>query len=606
MEDEDDISGFHEYVESGNDAKNNIKSICNENNDLWNTIKEQYSNDKKDNDKFSQKEVAKIIVNEIVMLKRYEPDIIIKIDNNDIFNLHVAINILNGTELKISLHHTMYPFYPPKIEIIKPMLKKNCRYGFSNLTMLQLDYWNPTRTLEHIILKLKELLSTYATIENKINKHSEIETLITDLLFNGRYVTNIIPYDNEQYPKVNFNNEGNKETLWKSGTGYGHSGCSDWDPITYHKACQERNKIMEQKLSQLNKELDKLKLPDIEIILDETPLIIFLTRYIEENMCEDDLSMYYVIDILSKIYVSETKKIIIEKKEGQTLDNVIQELYIIRNRFSKNKNIKYIPNSSQKNNVSYQQQLEEWKLREENIQEMSRYLYAKEEGKMLDTKRVTKELMLLARNLPINDESSIFVTYNPSNMSMLRAMIIGPKDTPYEHGCYIFSIYLPPNYPNEPPKVLLETTGGQTIRFNPNLYDNGKVCLSLLGTWEGHGGETWNANTSTLLQVLISIQSLILIPTPYFNEPSYEKLIGTKEGKEKSDMYNEDIRYENIKLAIIDHLENKNNGFDEIIRYHFQSKKEAIIKTCEVWLKECKEDNKIKFTEIIEKLKKLL
>lgn len=33
--------------------------------------------------------------------------------------------------------------------------------------------------------------------------------------------------------------------------------------------------------------------------------------------------------------------------------------------------------------------------------------------------------------------------------------------------------------------MLLATTGGGKVRFNPNLYNNGKVCLSLLGTWSG-------------------------------------------------------------------------------------------------------------------------
>ena len=47
---------------------------------------------------------------------------------------------------------------------------------------------------------------------------------------------------------------------------------------------------------------------------------------------------------------------------------------------------------------------------------------------------------------------------------------------------------------------------------------DGKVCLSLLGTWYGESGESWNSQTSTLLQVLVSIQSLILVPEPFFNE----------------------------------------------------------------------------------------
>lgn len=50
------------------------------------------------------------------------------------------------------------------------------------------------------------------------------------------------------------------------------------------------------------------------------------------------------------------------------------------------------------------------------------------------------------------------------------------------------------------------------------VASDGKVCLSLLGTWDGDRGESWNMCTSTLLQVLVSIQSLILVPEPFFNE----------------------------------------------------------------------------------------
>ena len=50
-------------------------------------------------------------------------------------------------------------------------------------------------------------------------------------------------------------------------------------------------------------------------------------------------------------------------------------------------------------------------------------------------------------------------------------------------------------------QVVFRTTGNGTVRFNPNLYSDGKVCLSLLGTWEGAQGEKWSAETSTILQV---------------------------------------------------------------------------------------------------------
>lgn len=62
-------------------------------------------------------------------------------------------------------------------------------------------------------------------------------------------------------------------------------------------------------------------------------------------------------------------------------------------------------------------------------------------------------------------------------------------------------------------------------QVNPNLYEDGKVCLSLLGTWQGPG---WQPGQSTLLQVLISIQSMILgTSDPFFNEPGYAGMEGT-------------------------------------------------------------------------------
>lgn len=41
-----------------------------------------------------------------------------------------------------------------------------------------------------------------------------------------------------------------------------------------------------------------------------------------------------------------------------------------------------------------------------------------------------------------------------------------------------------------------------------------------------------------VLQVLISIQSLILVPDPYFNEPGYERSMNTATGKAASRDYN--------------------------------------------------------------------
>ena len=86
------------------------------------------------------------------------------------------------------------------------------------------------------------------------------------------------------------------------------------------------------------------------------------------------------------------------------------------------------------------------------------------------------------------------------------------------------------------------------------------VCLSLLGTWSGPG---WQSGESTLLQVLISIQSLIFVPEPYFNEPGYQSSQGTSHGKKASDSYNANIRMYTTSAGIVPFLKASNSDGGE-------------------------------------------
>ena len=153
----------------------------------------------------------------------------------------------------------------------------------------------------------------------------------------------------------------------------------------------------------------------------------------------------------------------------------------------------------------------------------------------------------LSQSLPLNASSSAWCRAHPSRMDALRVAIAAPEGTPYSGGLFVFDVRFPPTYPSGPPSVQLLTTGRGTVRFNPNLYECGKVCLSLLGTWEGRAGETWNERTSTLLQVLVSIQALIFVPDPYYNEPGYEQQMGTPAGDAKSDQYRANVKQNTVK-----------------------------------------------------------
>lgn len=102
-------------------------------------------------------------------------------------------------------------------------------------------------------------------------------------------------------------------------------------------------------------------------------------------------------------------------------------------------------------------------------------------------------------------------------MDLLSVMIEGPHKTPYENGLFLFHIHLPAQFPKQPPKVHYISFWHH--RLNPNLYTEGKVCVSLLGTWPAQRPEEKWGPKSTLLQVIVSIQGLILVEEPYFNEP---------------------------------------------------------------------------------------
>ena len=207
----------------------------------------------------------------------------------------------------------------------------------------------------------------------------------------------------------------------------------------------------------------------------------------------------------------------------------------------------------------------------------------------LNMRLLFKELTAYRTALPVEYGSACFCRVVDSRLDMLRVMITGPDDTPYANGCFLFDVNLPASYPQVAPKVQFLTTGGGRMRFNPNLYQCGKVCLSLLGTWQGPG---WVSGESTLLQVLVSIQSLILVPDPYFNEPGWERERGTPRGATNSSNYNRSIRRFTLEAALESHLSailaktNTYPEFEEAMKKHFLEKRSLIEKEIRQWSSE--------------------
>ena len=166
-------------------------------------------------------------------------------------------------------------------------------------------------------------------------------------------------------------------------------------------------------------------------------------------------------------------------------------------------------------------------------------------------------------NSPLVDHG-IYYQHDDEDMLKGYAMIVGQEGTPYFGGFYFFELKFPYNYPWSPPVVTFCTNNGY-VRFNPNLYVNGKVCISILNTWKG---EQWTS-CQTITSILLSLSSLFT-DNPLLNEPGVHK--------QHSDMknYNRIVEQANIDTAVCDIVQklpriylDKFDMFYEYVLEHF-------------------------------------
>jgi ubiquitin-conjugating enzyme E2 Z len=163
-----------------------------------------------------------------------------------------------------------------------------------------------------------------------------------------------------------------------------------------------------------------------------------------------------------------------------------------------------------------------------------------------------------------NKPDGIYLWIDKENIYQQYALIIGPPNTPYFGGYFFFDIKFPNNYPEKPPEIKMLTINNK-VRFNPNLYQCGKVCLSILGTW---AGPNWKPIMNIRL-VLTSIVSL-MGEYPIQNEPGFENV---KPDHISSIEYNLYLIYHTYSIAIIDVLNEKykkwSNYFKDEIKLEY-------------------------------------
>jgi ubiquitin-protein ligase len=183
-------------------------------------------------------------------------------------------------------------------------------------------------------------------------------------------------------------------------------------------------------------------------------------------------------------------------------------------------------------------------------------------------RRLVKDVADIYKD-PLNSQG-IYYIHDDEDMMKGYAMIIGPSDTPYENGAYFFEFSFPHSYPYEPPVLTYLTNDGIT-RFNPNLYRNGKVCLSIINTWQGDG---WTS-CQTIRSVLLSLV-MIFNDTPLANEPGFNK------HHPNCKAYNQCIEYKNYEIAIlrnmrIENLPNRFGVFYSIYKNYLIENRDKIL-----------------------------
>lgn len=238
------------------------------------------------------------------------------------------------------------------------------------------------------------------------------------------------------------------------------------------------------------------------------------------------------------------------------------------------------------------------------------YRCSKERGRISPTthsscmKPLFREYRRLRKMLPCQMNSGIWLRFDEDTPQFARAMMAAPENTPYAGGLFVFDIYVPNNYPMKSPRMTLLTTGRGSVRFGPNLYADGTVCLSLLGSWNG---PQWDPLSSNLYQLLVSVQSLILgVEQPYYLEPGrggWEGTVRSAHNKDGVSMieverwkrgtvvkmlpwhvrrYNSFLTSATAQWAMLDHLRqptcNGTEAFRDVIHAHFYASGEA---TCE-------------------------
>lgn len=166
----------------------------------------------------------------------------------------------------------------------------------------------------------------------------------------------------------------------------------------------------------------------------------------------------------------------------------------------------------------------------------------------------------------------IAVELTDDNMYEWKVYIEGPKETFYEGGIFQLAMKFPADYPMSPPTVSFVSDF-----WHPNVYTDGKVCISILhppGVDEMSGElpeERW-LPTQTVTTILLSIISLLSAP----NTSSPANVDASVEWRKNPASYKERVRglVEKANKAVPSHVKIPHPDTDPVEKQREKEKRE--------------------------------
>ena len=526
----------------------------------------------------SEMEVAKSIIKELLKIETIYKDLLI----SDLYNIEVNnfSKDFPDFKIKLKLDANYYPMLTPDISLY-PIIDPILMYHMISQSELDVRNTSKIRNIEYIInIISKFLVDNKNKLECKLNY--EITDLVILLLKNNNYRMKTI--------ETNINTINSNSSIKKNtGIGYGVSNNTTWDVNAY---LNNLTRIKDTNIELLNKIITFLNTnkenKDINEIHSRFNLNTFWIDLIEKYEITEDKYYNSIKDILHIVKYLGLKFNIpffdqFKNSNKLNSDTLAKEIinYIndieLKETLELSDSNEYVKSLEQLQMGDYMYVLKQKHHFEKELKQNTAF------SKSGTPKLIIKQLDIIVKSLPITKDCAVFIRRDTECLSLFKFMIIPNQDTPYRHGCFVFEVYLPADFPSVCPQVSHSTSRKNGFRFNPNLYHCGKVCLSLLGTWGGHHSESWippnaSGTGSTLLQLILSILSMIFTENPWYNEPGRESGIKDADTNKRSIEYNKEIQIGTIKYAILNQLKYPEEGFEDAIKGHFKLKKDIIYK----------------------------